>query len=467
MRSLRLALLLLFVAAPAGAAAPARASTGQTSLFDEPYELLSGDDALRTQTLDQIQGFGVHWVRLVLYWRSVAPEPWSASAPAFDQTDPNAYPGFGRYDRAIGELRARGINVLITISGPVPKWATAGHRDYVTKPSVTRFGRFVTAVGRRYGGVVSAWSIWNEPNHPDFLAPQYTRSRRPYSPRLYRRLFFAADRALRATGNGGDLLLMGETAPTGSSKLVSPIAFLRGALCLDRRWHKSRGCALLPADGYAHHAYTTSAGPTYRPRNRENVTIGVLGRLTHALDLAARAHAIRPRMPLYLTEFGIQSYPDPFIGVSLTRQAEYRSLAEWIAYHNQRVRMFSQYLMRDDTPRSGSAYARYSGFESGLRFSTGRAKPSYDGYRLPLVVHRTSRARVVFWGLVRPHAGSARITVELRPRGAQHWRRFFAKTTNGSGYWTNAARYRAGAWYRVTWTAADGRLYRGPATRTY
>ena len=36
-------------------------------------------------------------------------------------------------------------------------------------------------------------------------------------------------------------------------------------------------------------------------------------------------------MGLYLTEFGVQSEPDPYVGVSETQQAEYRSIAERIA----------------------------------------------------------------------------------------------------------------------------------------
>ena len=80
-------------------------------------------------TFDKIQGFGVHWIRSVLYWQSVAPDPASATAPAFDDTDPGAYPGFGRYDRAISEARARGLRVLLTVSGPVPRWATRDHTE--------------------------------------------------------------------------------------------------------------------------------------------------------------------------------------------------------------------------------------------------------------------------------------------------------------------------------------------------
>jgi len=77
-------------------AASAQATTSQFTIFEAPRELLPDDAALRSQTLDEIQGFGVHWVRIVLYWHSVAPDADSATAPSFDDTDPNAYPGFAR-----------------------------------------------------------------------------------------------------------------------------------------------------------------------------------------------------------------------------------------------------------------------------------------------------------------------------------------------------------------------------------
>src|SRR5438067_13556839 len=104
MRRLGLALcLLLLCLLPTGVA---QASPGQQSLFEAPRELMSSDAALRAQTLDQIQAFGVKWVRVVLYWRSVAPSPNARTRPAFDESDPNAYPGFGPYDRLLDELHA-------------------------------------------------------------------------------------------------------------------------------------------------------------------------------------------------------------------------------------------------------------------------------------------------------------------------------------------------------------------------
>src|ERR1019366_9018734 len=87
---------------------------------------------------------------------------------------------------------------------------------------------------------------------------------------------------------------------------VAPLTFLRGALCLNAKYRKSGSCTPLTAVGYAHHAYTTAAGPLYRPRKADDVTIGVLSRLSRALSLAAGAHGVTSNLPIYLTEFGVQ-----------------------------------------------------------------------------------------------------------------------------------------------------------------
>jgi hypothetical protein len=429
--------LMAIAAAFLAAASSSEAKTNQFTLFEAPRELLSTDDSLRQQTLDQIQGMGVTWLRVVIIWQKVDAQGWSA------------------YDNAINEARARGMNLLVTISGPVPKWASGNGKSYTYKPSASKFQRFVTEVGNRYRDQVNLWSIWNEPNHPGFLTPQFAGRkghRYPYSPKLYRALFWAGYHGLHASGNAHDKILMGETEPRGTGNAVAPLRFLRGVL--SKR-------AKLPADGYAHHAYTTAVGPAFVPHNKDDVTIGVLSRLTRTLDEYARMHRIRSGMPVYLTEFGIQSKPDPYIGVSWQQQAEFRSISEYYAWKNRRVVAFSQYLMRDDNPRPGSAYARYSGFESGLRTSSGQAKWAYNGFRLPLVADARG-SRVYFWGLVRPATGRTTVLVQVRKRGSKSWVNLKHVGTNASGYWRSSTSLRRGAQYRVVWSG-----YTGPATRAY
>ena len=433
----KLRVLIAIAAAFLAAASTSEARTNQFTLFEAPRELLSPDDALRAQTFDQIQAMGVHWLRVTVIWRTVDASGW------------------GAYDREIAEARARGMQLLVTLSGPVPKWASGNHKSYTYKPSASKFQAFVAEAGTRYRDAVGMWSVWNEPNHPGFLGPQFAGRkghRYPYSPKLYRRLFFAAKRGLDASGNAHDKVLMGETAPRGTGREVAPLRFLRGVLAPRGRF---------PADGYAHHAYTTAAGPRFRPHNPDDVTIGVLSRLTHALDQEARRHRIRRGMPIYLTEFGIQSRPDPFIGVSYQRQAEYRSISEWYAWRNRRVAAFSQYLMRDDNPRPGSIYARYSGFESGLMTSSGHRKLSYRGFELPLVADARGR-HVDFWGYVRPAAKRTRVLVQMRKRGSRRFRNLKHVTTNTRGYWRSSTSLRRGVQYRVVWGGITG-----PSTRAY
>ena len=168
-------------------------------------------------------------------------------------------------------------------------------------------------------------------------------------------------------------------------------------------------------------------------------------------------------MGIWLTEFGIQSVPDPYAGVSLRRQAEFRSISERVAFRDRRVRAFGQYLMRDDLPRAHAARtARFGGFESGLRTSAGRRKPAYRGFRLPMTVTRASRRRVRLWGLVRPASGRTSVAVYRRARGAKRWRRLLTRRTDRHGAWRAGARSRPRAEYRVRWRSTTG-----PATRVY
>jgi hypothetical protein len=438
----------------------AGASSRQTVTFEAPRELLSA--STRNATLDQIKSFGVTRVRQLVYWRDYAPAPDSKTKPAgFDASNPDAY-GADKWDNLDGLIAAardRGVSVTLTLTGPAPRWATRDQKDNLTYPDAKEFGAFATAIGRRYADAVDTWSVWNEPNQPQFLKPQYVKGK-PASPKLYRRLYQAAYAGLRSTpANAKDTILIAETSPRGNSHVVAPLAFLRGMLCLDSKYRKSKSCGKLSADGYAHHAYTTSEGPRWAPPKHDDVTIGVLPRLVSALDRAAKAGALPARLPIYLTEFGIQTTPDAISGVSLSKQAEYLAVAEHVAYVNPRVAAFSQYLMSDDPPQS-SGY-RYGGFESGLRSANGKEKPAYNGFRLPLAVEAYGSSDVL-WGLVRPQRAQTQVTIERRPKGAKTWQTLRTLTTTATGVYALKTTHRDGQQYRVRWTT-----FTGPSVRAY
>src|SRR5689334_3304624 len=106
-------LLLILPLIAFGVCAPtAGASARQTVTFEAPRELLSA--STRSETLDQIQAFGVKRVRQLVYWRDFAPEPDSKVKPAgFDASNPDAYPAdkWDNLDGLIAAAKERGIDV--------------------------------------------------------------------------------------------------------------------------------------------------------------------------------------------------------------------------------------------------------------------------------------------------------------------------------------------------------------------
>ncbi|HZO35276.1 MAG TPA: hypothetical protein VFB41_00225 [Solirubrobacteraceae bacterium] len=440
------------------AVVPAHASHTQSMTF-EARDLLN--PATRESAFGQIAGLGAHRVRVILYWKDVAPSPTATKKPSFDATDPAAY-DWSKYDAAIDEAADRGWPVLLTVTGPVPYWATLARRDALTRPSPAEFERFMTAVAKHYGDKVAQFAIWNEPNDPHFLKPQYFKGQ-VASASWYRKLFVAGLAGLKAGGLANPSVLFGETSPIGGATTVRPLTFLRKALCLSTTYKRDPSCGKLAMAGYAHHAYTRPAGPYFVPENKDDVTIGAISRLVTALDKAAKAGAIAKSMPIYLTEFGIQSLPDPIVGVSQQKQAEFLALSERLAWNQPRVKGFSQYLLRDDDPGTGSD--RYGGFESGLRFADGRAKISYRSFPVPLVALRTSTTKVSLWGLARPAGRQTKVTV-LAGRGSS-FTRYATYTTDAHGYFTKSVPYTKNREYRLRWTSPEGKVYTGPPIRVY
>lgn len=451
----------------------AAASQNEAMFFEAPRDLIEVTPHARAKALGQLQWLGVKALRVELPWRKVAPAPASARKPSFDATSPASY-AWGDYDALLAEAQRLKWQVLLTVTAPAPKWATAAKKDYVTRPNSTDFKEFMTAVGKHYSGEVSLFAIWNEANHPAFLLPQFNSRGRPESPRIYRALFQAGYEGLQAAGMAQPKVLIGETAPVGSDSIsrrearvnplhdVAPLAFLREALCLDTHYRKSGTCEELHPYGYAHHAYTVGT-PYSRPKGADNVTIGVLSRLSSALDKAARAHAIPAHLPIYLTEFGIQSWPNHELGVPQQKQAEYDAEAEKIAWSNPRVAAFSQYLLRDDKlggKPGSSVHGGFVGFQTGLEEYRGKRKPLYYGFPLPLVVSRHGGGYWL-WGLVRPATGATKVTVLYASGKSSRYRKLKTVSTNAAGVWSLTSSVGATYW-RVAWTSAAGVKYEGP-----
>lgn len=468
--------LLTCVSLLAGAglsAAPAAASHGQALYFEAPKALLS--PKTRPQAIAQLRWLGVDALRVELPWHEVAPQPESSTKPSFAASSPKSY-DWGQYGALISEARRLHWKVLLTVTSPVPRWATSnGKAPYVTRPDDLDFKQFMTAVGRRFGSEVSLFAIWNEPNRPQYLRPQFNSKGWPASPRIYRGLFQAGWEGLRASGLKHPKVLMGETAPIGYDHVkrgsglpeqVAPLDFLRGALCLDAHWKKAPSCGPLPAFGYAHHPYAEAAGPFEAPSSPDNVTIGVLGRLSNALNRAAKAHALKANLPIFLTEFGVQSKPNQYLGVSAAKQAELDAISERIAWEDPRVAAFSQYLLEDDPLSSHPRSAAHGGpirFQTGLEYAGGRKKPLYYAFPVPMTVTR-HRHGFALWGGVLPARRATTVTVLAEVGRSQRYRSIAHVRTDADGWWHLRSDVKASRW-RVLWDPKGGPRHEGPPVR--
>lgn len=446
-----------------GVPAVAQARPGQDVFFEAPRDLTSSwvTPAIQQSTFERLDSLGVKALRVNLAWSAVAPASDKRTRPTFDARNPASY-AWGNFGSAIDRARQLGWKVLISPSSPVPKWATRAKADHVTRPSASEFELFTTAAARRFGGPQAMWSIWNEPNLPRFLKPQVVGGK-PMAGRLYRKLYQAGRRGIEAGGQPEAKVLFGETAPVGLARdgRLRPIAFLRNAFCVTRSYKKKKGCKKLNVDGIAHHPYRSIQGV---PRNKDDVTYQVIGRLTRALDRIAKAGATQRRRPVYLTEFGIQSWPDKLFGVSQQKQLEERARAERKAYGNARVRGFSQYLLTDDDPTGKN---RWNGFETGLIDHTGKTKRAYDGFRLVLDARPKGKKRVSLWGLVRPAEGRTTVRIERKTRRAKRYSHWKTLRTSARGTFSTTDRRRDGVRYRYRWTSPSGERMTAPAVRVF
>jgi Cellulase (glycosyl hydrolase family 5) len=450
-----LPLLLLALAAPAHAASP------EIGIADDRILMSGGPTADRA--VAEWRDMGVDTVRIFALWSQIAP----ASKPGgFRSADPND-PHYRWFyvDDAIERVRAAGMSVTLTVTGPGPAWTSSAPRrgQGQWKPRPSAYAAFAAAVAKRYASRVDRYILWNEPNIWVWLSPQ-ARCRRgrctPMAPHLYRRLVRAAYPAI-ADNDPVSEIVIGALSPRGqrlrnTRTVMRPLLFLRRLGCRTDAWQRMttgecRGFKPATGDGFAIHPYSGRLAPELRHPNADDVGLAQIRTLSATLDRLQRARALRAttrRFQIFIDEYGYQtSPPDRIAGVKPQTQDAWLQRAAYLAFRTPRIRLFTQYLWRDE-PRSPDG--SFSGWQSGLRFVGGRPKPSLAHFDTPFVLDARNRR---LWGQVRP-GGAHTVTVERKPKTGV-WSTFAVTRTNARGYWTLRRPLTQGASYRYR---ADGRV---------
>jgi hypothetical protein len=287
------------------------------------------------------------------------------------------------YDALIADAAAKGINVQLALTGPAPAWATGNHKIGADRIKAAPFKRFAKAAAQHFAGRVHRYSIWNEPNHRSWISPVKSQAT------IYRALYLAGYSEIKAADPGAQVLI-GETSPYGIGRgshvnAQPPLQFLRAVTCANASYKRAKSCGTLKTDGYAHHPYDFDHPPTYRFPGADNVTLGVLSRLTSALGKLRKAKLLTTPTggtpDVYLTEYGY--FGSGRRKLSRSKQGSYLVKAFTIAQKDPHVKQMLQYLF----VYPGS---RYAFFDTSI--ATRKATPTLAFTKLAAWAKKAAKA---------------------------------------------------------------------------
>lgn len=448
--------LVLLLAAPSAASAARPLSTG---FVDDSF--ISPDAGVRASRLGEMRALGGGVARVLVRWSQVAPV---ARPPGFRGADPAASGyNWSGVDAAMRDAAARGVRVIFNVVS-APRWAEGARRperaDVGTwRPDAGALGQFATAAARRYSGRypdpvrpgaglprVRFWQIWNEPNLPEHLTPQWVRRGSGYrleSARVYRGMLNAAYAGIKSVRRD-NLVISAGTAPYGDpyggGRRVMPVRFLRSLLCLNGKRLRAVHCprpALL--DVIAHHPYGVR-GPRSPSLNADDAAVPDIHKLTRVVRAAVRKRRVLPsrRKPVWVTELSWDSRPPDPHGVAAATQARWLE-DSFFQLWKQGVETITWFAVRDQLPVPSYADT----YQSGVLFAGGRAKPAARAFRFPFVMSRGGGGAVA-WGRA-PTAGG--LLIEQRRRGA--WRARRSSRVRRGGVFLVGLRAARGATFRA------------------
>ena len=428
-------------------AGTANAARGLVTGFSEPL-FESNLPGVRALWMDQTVNSGARLVRLGVFWRSVAP------SPPLDPANPgSAAYQFSVVDDAVRDARARGLTVLLMVTG-APDWAEGPGRPADATPGTwmpdpSSLGSFMRAVAARYSGAfdpdglgsapplppAQAVQVWNEPNLPEHLTPQHEGASH-VSPEHYRAMLNASYAAIKSV-DPAMLVVAGATSPYGGPSILGPrlrpVEFDRRLLCVREvrakrskrarrkkdarrnrpatRFVREPGCG--PAanfDVLAHHPINTSGAPELHALDPDDASSADLGRIVRVVRGAENAGTITPRRhPVWATELWWDSNPPNGAGSPLRRQARWLEQSLYLVWRAGASAAVNLVIV---DPTAVNSNAR-DGSGSGVYFTNEQAKPSSIAFRFPFVTERRNKKLLLAWGKA---PASGRLAIQGRAR---------------------------------------------------
>ena len=264
---------------------------------------------------------------------------------------------------------------------------------------------------------------------------------------------------------------------------MPPLRFLRALYCVGTNYRPLRATAarlrdcpataagsaafaaahpgLFHASGFADHPYPQGLPPNKpTPNEPDYAELAKIDKLEQTLDALQRVYGSHTRFPIWSTEFGYQTTPpDTEAGtVSPTQAAAFLNWSEYLTWLDPRQRSYDQYQLVDSPAGV---------FATGLKTATGKPKPGYDAYRMPIYLPATATLRrhpLVVWGCVRPAPDAAHAThrpqhvqIQFKPSSGGAFRTVqVAPLTGPHGYFEVSQTFPGSGTVRLSWRYPHG-----------
>jgi Cellulase (glycosyl hydrolase family 5) len=418
---------------------------------DDPFTFTG---AQRAAGFVKARAAGASYVRIVVSWNAVAPDPRPAGFDAADPTSPGY--SWSWYDDTIDSAEKAGLTPILDIAR-APAWALAtSHGKRINTPTAASLGQFAKALALHYDGKHNAppahvFQVWNEPNLSQDLAPVNAAA--------YRGMVNAVATSVHAVSRA-NLVVAGGLDPFGNKAKtwysISPLAYMRSLLCLSKGKHPHRTCRnQVHFDVWSHHPYSFN-GPFGHATRADDVSLGDLPKMRTLLRAATKFHRIVSSHPVqfWVTEFSWDTKPPRRHAAPIGLASRWTAEALYQMWRSG-VSLVTWFGLQDKGGKSP--------YQSGLFFHAktldrARAKPVRTAFRFPFVAYLGTH-NVAVWG--RDATSNVQLVTIQRRHGTHgSWRTVAKVRSNRTGIFSAKLKLAASKkdWLRATAAGSDTSL---------